>query len=97
MICPYCHGACEITGLGDPGARVTTIPCLMCESSGVVDDAYPQWQPRGAACQERRIAAGWTLRAFCERTGLNIIDVVRMQMGFSDPAPLEAALESLGG
>ena len=85
MICPTCNGKKIVFSIDG----VVKLPCFDCKATGEVDDRHPEWKIAGESLYNARIARRETLRAFCQRTGVDPVLRSNQERGFVDPSGVD--------
>jgi RecJ-like exonuclease len=95
MICPQCQGEGKRIVFGCPGFVMKEIECDQCRGTGSLDESAKHFMEQAERFRADRRAAGMTLRKFCERTGMDVVAVSRMERGLDDPTPIIQALKEM--
>lgn len=88
VTCPDCKGTKEMHGMGCPGWKPITIPCLTCRGTGKVPkDMIDSWKPIGAAMKKNRLARDLSLREEAKRRRMAPGVLSQMERGVVTPIP----------
>lgn len=87
-ICPECKGTKVMHGMGCPGWKPITFPCITCKATGSVPQAMlDAWIPAGNAMREDRRARGLSLREEAKRRNMDPSRLSDMEFGKVAPIP----------